>query len=164
MAFKFNNGNGAIVCDHCSTIIKVNISLEEYNQISNGVDICDKCKTSVQEVDNFDLLVNNLNFNTKDEFYFLQVIQRKKDGNITQIGNNGYRTIKTYYIYSKEQLALKADKIRELCLRNNARAYIHPNKRNAKEIALECIAWYAELVKNPDLLNKLYKNQTQNNK
>ena len=42
---------------------------------------------------------------------------------------------------------MKANKIRELCLRNNARAYIHPNKRNAKEIALECIAWYAKLVK-----------------
>ena len=29
-------------------------------------------------IDNFDLILNNLSFNNKDEFYFVQIIQRKK--------------------------------------------------------------------------------------
>lgn len=147
MSYKFNGGNGAILCDGCHTIIQSNISLSDYRKQHTGYDFCDKCLSNVKVVDNFDWALNFMEFKNQDEFYFIQIIQRKKDGNITQIGNNGYRTIKTYYIYSKEQLAMKANKIRELCLRNNARAYIHPNKRNAKEIALECIAWYAQLVK-----------------
>ncbi len=95
---------------------------------------------------NFDLISSFLTWYNKDEFYFLQIIQRKKDGNITDAGNNGYRTIKTYYIYSKEQLEKKKDKIIELCESNNARAYINLNRRNASEVALHCIQEYARLV------------------
>ena len=144
MAYKFNGGNGAIVCDSCSTIIKTNVTPAEYSKISNGVDICDKCR--IEEVDNFDLIADAMEFNNRDEFYFLQVIQRKKDGNVAQSMNNGYRTIKTYYIYSKEQLMDKRDKIKELCVKNNARAYICINKRNAQEVALQAIQDYAKLV------------------
>ena len=46
-------------------------------------------------VNNFDLIRNLLKFEDKDDFYFLQIIQRKKDGNIVPEANNGYRTIKT---------------------------------------------------------------------
>ena len=53
-------------------------------------------------VDNFDQILDILEFNDPNEFYFLQIIQRKKDGCVTDTGNNGYRTIKTYYIFSKE--------------------------------------------------------------
>ena len=35
-----------------------------------------KCMT----IDNFDLIEENLKFESNDDFYFLQVIQRKKDG------------------------------------------------------------------------------------
>ena len=144
MAYKFNGGNGAIVCDHCGTIIRTNISRKEYSEISNGVDICNKC--NVQEVDNFDLIADALEFNNRDEFYFLQIIQRKKDGNVAQVTNSRYRTIKTYYIYSKEQLMDKRDKIKELCIKNNARAYICLNRRNAQEVALQAIQDYVKLV------------------
>lgn len=144
MAFKYNNGNGAIVCDSCSAIIKSNITPAEYAQLSTGIDICEKC--NIQEVDNFDLIANAMEFNNRDEFYFLQIIQRKKDGNVTQVMNNGYRTIKTYYIYSKDQLMKKRDKIKELCVRNNARAYICINRRSAREVALQAIQDYAKLV------------------
>ena len=97
-------------------------------------------------IDNFDQILDILEFNNQDEFYFLQIIQRKKDGNVTQIGNNGYRTIKTYYIFSKDQFLTKKEKIKELCLKNNARAYIHLNRRNAEEVALASIQQYAKLV------------------
>lgn len=97
-------------------------------------------------VDNFDLIESIMDFKNSNEFYFIQIIQRKKDGCDTQIGNNGYRTIKVYYIFSKEQFLRKKDKIKELCISNNARAYIHLNRRNAEEVALQSIQKYAQLV------------------
>lgn len=144
--FKINGGNGAIVCDSCNTIIKNGILYSKYKETSSGYDLCDECKGNITEVNNFDKICNLLEFNNPDEFYFLQIIQRKKDGNITDTGNNGYRTIKTYYIYSVEQLRKKEAKIKELCLKNNARAYININKRNAKEVALAAIQQYAKLI------------------
>lgn len=144
--YKINNGNGAVVCDGCSTIIKNGIVYSEYKETSSGYDLCDECRSSITEVDNFDRICEMLEFNKKDEFYFLQIIQRKKDGNVTDTGNNGYRTIKTYYIYSIEQLRKKEDKIKELCLKNNARAYINVNRRNAEEVVLSAIQQYAQLI------------------
>lgn len=144
--YKFNGGNGAVVCDGCSTIMKQNISFDRYRKEHSGYDFCEQCLSNLTIVDNFGLIENILEFNNQDEFYFLQIIQRKKDGNITQIGNNGYRTIKTYYIFSKDQFLTKKEKIKELCLKNNARAYIHLNKRNAQEVALASIQQYAKLV------------------
>lgn len=99
-------------------------------------------------IDNFDLILDQLSFNNKNEFYFLQIIQRKKDGNKDLHVRNGYRLIKSYYVYSKEELINLKDRIIELCKNNNARAYINLNVRNAKEVALECIKKYADLVLN----------------
>lgn len=144
--YKMNGGNGAIVCDCCRTIIKTNISPSEYNKNNTGVDLCDSCKSENLVVDNFDKIESLMTFNNKNEFYFVQIIQRRKDGNVAQMSSNGFRTIKVYYIYSIEQLEAKKEKIKELCVHNNARAYIHVNKRNATEVALHCISEYAKLV------------------
>jgi hypothetical protein len=99
-------------------------------------------------IDNFNLILDQISFNNKNEFYFLQIIQRKKDGNTDLHVRNGYRLIRSYYIYSKEELINLKDRIIELCKNNNARAYINLNIRNAKEVALECIRKYADLVLN----------------
>ena len=100
------------------------------------------------EINNFDLILDQLSFNNRDEFCFVQVIQRRKDGNEGLHVRSGYRLIKSYYIYSKQELIDLKDRIIELCRNNNARAYINPNVRNAKEVALECIKKYADLVLN----------------
>lgn len=100
------------------------------------------------EINNFDLILDQLSFNNRDEFYFVQVIQRRKDGNEGLHVRSGYRLIKSYCIYSKQELIDLKDRIIELCRNNNARAYINPNVRNAKEVALECIKKYADLVLN----------------
>lgn len=97
-------------------------------------------------VNNLEAICKWLKFNNKNEFYFLQIIQRKKDGN-NAVGSNGYRTIKPYYIFSVEQLRLKWPKIVELCESNRARAYINPDRRNAQEVALAAIERYAELIR-----------------
>lgn len=98
-------------------------------------------------VDNFDLIAETiLQFTSPDDFYFLQIIQRKKDGNETGKGNNGARLIKAYYIKSKEHLYEKKDKIIELCKNNNARAYISVNKRSFFKVSCGCQATLANLI------------------
>ena len=99
-------------------------------------------------VDNFDLIREHLVFNSPDEFYFVQIIQRKKDGNEGLHVRNGYRLIRSYYIYSLEDFDNLKGRIKELCESNNARAYINLNVRNAKEAALECKKRYTDLVLN----------------
>ena len=98
-------------------------------------------------VDNFEQIGNLLEFTDKDDFYFLQIIQRKKDGNQVPSANNGYRTIKTYYIRSHEDFERRKEAIIQLCEQNNARAYINLNVRSAKEVALTAAKAYIDLVR-----------------
>lgn len=99
-------------------------------------------------VDNFSEVRKSLIFNNKNEFYFVQIIQRKKDGNVGLRVRNGFRLIRSYYIYSLKDFDELKDRIITLCESNNARAYINPNVRNAQEVAMECIKKYADLVAN----------------
>lgn len=99
-------------------------------------------------VDNFDEIRKHLKFNNRNEFYFIQIIQRRKDGNTGLRVRNGYRLIRSYYIYSLEDFDGLRDRIISLCISNNARAYLNPNVRNAQEVAMECIKKYADLVAN----------------
>lgn len=98
-------------------------------------------------VDNFDIIRGLLKFDDKDDFYFLQIFQRKKDGNQVPSANNGYRTIKTYYIRSIEDFDRRKSAIIQLCEQNHARAYINLNVRNAKEVALTAAKAYIALVR-----------------
>ena len=89
-------------------------------------------------VDNFYLLGQYL-FDerrplTEDEFYFLQILVRGKDGNRVN-GNNKNRLVKYYIIRSKEQLFDLKDEIVGICRVVNGRAYIHPTRRSLKEVA-----------------------------
>lgn len=101
-------------------------------------------------INNFNLINNYLTFNSINDFYFLQIIQRRKDGNDDEIDSmrNGYRTIKSYYIRSHEELERRTNKIISLCENNNARAYINLNKRNAEEVTwklgIEALSLYKE--------------------
>ena len=97
-------------------------------------------------IDNFDRVSEILKFNNPNEFYFLQIIQRKKDGNSDLRVSSGFRLIRSYYIYSLKELEELKDRIVELCISNNARAYINPNVRNANQVALECSKRYIDLV------------------
>lgn len=95
------------------------------------------------KIDNFKQLREHLVFHNPNEFYFLQIIQKKKDGLYIR---NGQVYIRSYYIYSIEEFDSLEERIKELCENNNARAYINPNIRNAQEVALECIRKYADLI------------------
>lgn len=92
-------------------------------------------------IDNFNLFKEVLDFNNENEFYFVQVLIRGKDGHNEQgvNGNNKNRLIKYYTIRSLKELESKEDEIKALCHALNARAYIHPTKRSFKEVANETL-------------------------
>ena len=98
-------------------------------------------------INNFDLIAGYLEFELPTDFYFLQILQRKKDNNNCVVSSN-YRVIKSYYIYSIEELYRRKDKIIELCNNNNARAYIWLNPRNTVDVSFECIRQFTDLLQN----------------
>ncbi len=92
----------------------------------------DKIQTNDYTVDNFDLVASLMNFNSDDDFYFVEVIKRKKDNPNDAFR---YRQFITYYwIKSIDELQSKKQEIMDICLQNNARAYIYMNPRSAKVV------------------------------
>jgi hypothetical protein len=88
----------------------------------------------MKTIDNFTLLSHLLHFNSTDEYYFLQIICRKKD-NPTH--SNNHKVIKTYYIYSLDYLEQIKPEVINLCKTFTARAYLQPS---AKSATSTCIA------------------------
>jgi hypothetical protein len=94
--------------------------------------------------DNFEQIKSILKFE-EDYFYFIQIIQRKKE--IPELGSNN-RIIRSYMINSLEKLENNEAEIIQMCEMFNARAYIHLNRRKWNKIALECLRHNAELIAN----------------
>lgn len=92
-------------------------------------------------VDNFKSIREYLKFESEDDFYFLQILQRKKDGpgpdgvKITGT-NNKSRLIKTYCISSVEYLDKIEAEVKHLCEYFNARAMIILSRRSYQQTAL----------------------------
>lgn len=111
--------------------------------------------------DNFTQISELLKFDNENQFYFLQILQRKKDhkGTNTKLGpNNSSRLIKAYYIYSAEKLLELKPEIIALCNLFNARAGISLNRRDAYKISLELIALAANQLRSGHYgtMSKLY--------
>lgn len=85
-------------------------------------------------VDNFSVFRTHMQFDSADEFYFLQVITRPKDGHKIH-GNNINRTLKFYTIRSIEEFDRVESEVKALCKEFNARAYIHYTKRLFSQVA-----------------------------
>lgn len=94
-------------------------------------------------VNNFELIKSLLRFDSPEDFYFIQILQRKKDNPGLE---KHVRVISDLYIYSVDELEKKAEYIIELCQTKNARAYIRLNRRNSKTIALQMIKKVTDLV------------------
>lgn len=110
-------------------------------------------------VDNFDIIRELLTFNAPDNYYFVQVLMRKKDakkGTKVNGTNNNSRLIKDYYIKSLEDFDFYKPEIIELCKLFNARAGIDLNTKsllNTSWRALELLT--ANIQSNH--LNKVHK-------
>lgn len=83
-------------------------------------------------INNIERVLPLLTFKDKNDFYFLQILQRKKEN--PKLGSNS-RVIKNYYIRSVEELQEKYSEIMALCEIFNARAMLRLNKRNFKKVA-----------------------------
>ena len=109
-------------------------------------------------VDNFKLIRDYLKFESEDDFYFLQILQRKKDGpgpnGIKITGtNNKSRAIKSYYIYSVEYLDKIEGEIKHLCEYFNARAMIILSRKSYKETALLEMVQVSSMIMSGQYMN-----------
>ncbi len=90
-------------------------------------------------INNIELIKPLLNFEKEGDFYMLYVFKRKKDQTTDKANHQSVRTIKTYCIESIEQLEKRYDEIIQLCEMFKARAYIHIQKQNHRDVAMNMI-------------------------
>ena len=88
-------------------------------------------------IDNLEIIKPLLNFTNEGDFYMLYIFKRKKDQTTDKANHQSVRTIKTYCIESIEYLENRYDEIKQLCEMFKARAYIHVQKQNHKDVSLE---------------------------
>lgn len=98
-------------------------------------------------INNIDIIKPLLNFENKGDFYMLYVLKRKKDQPEGERDNHqSVRTIRSYCINSVEQLERKYDEIQLLCETFKARAYIHVQKQNHKDVSLNMMVALAQRI------------------
>jgi hypothetical protein len=99
-------------------------------------------------IDNLEIIKPLLNFDNEGDFYMLYVLKRKKDQPEGERDNHqSVRTIKTYCVGSIEYLEKHYNEIKQLCEMFKARAYIHVQKQNHKDVSLEMMISLAERIK-----------------
>ena len=95
-------------------------------------------------VNNFEQIKKLLKFDSEEEFYFVQILQRTKEN--PNLGKNN-NLIRTYNVYSLEYLDKKKQEMITIATALNARIYIHLNRRNAKMLAFELLEDVAHQMK-----------------
>ena len=97
------------------------------------------------KIDVLDKVKHLLVFEDEDDFYYLQILQRKKEN--PHIESNS-RVIKNYYINSIEYLENRYDEIKKLCEIFNARAMLRLNKRSYRKVAFKTLQNIANTITN----------------
>lgn len=98
-------------------------------------------------IDNLELIKPLLNFENEGDFYMLYVFKRKKDQPEGEKDNHqSVRTIRSYCIKSIEQLDKRYEEIKMLCEVFKARAYIHIQKQNHKDVSLYMMVELAQRI------------------
>jgi len=96
-------------------------------------------------LNNQKLIGEYLKFPDEHKFYFIQILQRKKDNPEQE---KSVRCLGNYYVYSKEGLEHMMPEIISLCELNKARAYINPNMLDDISVAFEANEYIAQMLKN----------------
>jgi hypothetical protein len=103
-------------------------------------------------IDNLDLIKPLLNFSEPGDFYMLYVFKRKKDQPEGERDNHqSVRTIKTYCIESIDHLERRYEEIQQLCEMFKARAYIHVQKQNHRDVSLNMMVALAQRIQDGNM-------------
>lgn len=94
-------------------------------------------------VDNFEQIRELLKFESNDDFYFVELLQRKKDN--PNFGSNN-RLIKYYLIDSIDYFNKVENEIKTISDATGARVYINLNRRSFKNISLQSMRLIAQYV------------------
>jgi hypothetical protein len=106
----------------------------------------------MNNIDNINTIKRLLNFENEGDFYMLYVFKRKKDQPEGERDNHqSVRTIKTYCVDSIEYLEKRYDEIKQLCEMFKARAYIHVQKQNHKDVSLNMMVALAQRIQDGNL-------------
>lgn len=91
-------------------------------------------------IDNFAQISELMKFDNQNDYYFIEIISRKKD--------NGERDriIRTYTVSSVESLMNIYDEVIKMCDVFNARAYIYINRRNFRNTTIKMICELTRLL------------------
>lgn len=99
------------------------------------------------KIDNIEQIKQILNFTDEGDFYMLYVLKRKKDQPEGERDNHqSVRTIKSYCVNSIGYLDTRYDEIKQLCEMFKARAYIHVQKQNHKDVSLNMMVALAQRI------------------
>ena len=103
-------------------------------------------------VDNFDVIAPLLDFSDDNYFYFVQILQRKKDNKPGLINgaNNNSRLIKAYYINSLEKYEFYKTEIIEISKLFNARAGIDLNRKHYEKMCLQHVKKIVDQILNSE--------------
>ena len=108
-------------------------------------------------VNNLKIIKPLLNFTSEDDYYFLQVIVRKKDRDSLPFklggSNNNSRLIKAYYVSSIEYLENRYEEIKALCDLFHARAMICLNKRSYYSSSHQMMVQLAQSIQSKNYRN-----------
>lgn len=111
-------------------------------------------------VNNLEIIKPLLLFPHKDIFYFIQILQRKKDHKGVRLGgsDNNSRLIKAYFINSLEKLELQWEEMVKLADLFEARVSINLNPRNYRKASFHLLQKIANCMANDDFysLHKAY--------
>jgi hypothetical protein len=99
-------------------------------------------------IDNIEHIKKLLNFTDDGDFYMLYIFKRKKDQPENERDNHqSVRTIKTYCVDNISYLDMRYEEIKQLCEVFKARAYIHIQKQNHKDVSLDMMMALAQKIK-----------------
>lgn len=103
-----------------------------------------------KNIDNIELLLPLLTFDNEDDFYFLQILQRKKENELL---TSNSRVIKNYYINSIDSLKQHYEEIKSLCNLFNARASLRLNRRSHEQIAFQTMMRVTNSIMSRDYMS-----------